>query len=77
MGLDIPFNTFSVKKSLAAGAISFNTATKGIVMQSLVKLYEIEASPPSLGDNTGDLDRLAQALSRHLQDLKTIVPYNR
>jgi uncharacterized 2Fe-2S/4Fe-4S cluster protein (DUF4445 family) len=46
-------------------------------MQSLVKLYEIETRPPSLGDNTGDLDRLAKALSRHLQDLKPIVPYNR
>jgi uncharacterized 2Fe-2S/4Fe-4S cluster protein (DUF4445 family) len=32
-------------------------------MQSLVKLVQVETSPPSLADNTGDLDRLKKALS--------------
>jgi len=27
-------------------------------MQPIVKLFYVEANPPSLGDNTGDIDRL-------------------
>ena len=49
----------------------------GIQMKSLVRLYDIETSSPSLGDNTGDLDRLTKILSRHLQGRKPVVPYNR
>lgn len=43
-------------------------------MQSLVKLYRIEARPPSLGDNTGDLDRLKKKLSGHLHGKNPVVP---
>lgn len=46
-------------------------------MHSLVKLYDIEARRPSLGDNTGDLDRLKKALSGHLQGRNPVVPLQR
>ena len=46
-------------------------------MQSLVKLYRIEARPPSLGDNTGDLDRLKKILSGSLQGQNPVVPLQR
>jgi len=46
-------------------------------MQSLVKLYHIEARPPSLGDNTGDLDRLKKNLSGYLQGQNPVVPLQR
>jgi len=46
-------------------------------MQSLVKLYHIECRPPSLGDNTGDLDRLQKVLSGYFQGPKPVVPFTR
>jgi uncharacterized 2Fe-2S/4Fe-4S cluster protein (DUF4445 family) len=46
-------------------------------MQSLVKLYDIETTAPSLGDNTADLDRLKKVLSRSLQGQKPLVPFGR
>ncbi|KPK35175.1 MAG: [Fe-S]-binding protein [Nitrospira bacterium SG8_35_1] len=46
-------------------------------MQSLVKLYHIEARPPSLGDNTGDLDRLQKVLSGYFRGLHPVVPISR
>jgi len=46
-------------------------------MQSLVKLYNLEAKPPSLGDNTADLDRLKKILSGHLQGQNPHVSLNR
>ena len=46
-------------------------------MQSLVKLYHIETRPPSLGDNTGDLDRLKKVLSGYLQGQNPVVPFHR
>jgi len=51
--------------------------TKRIDMQSLVKLYHIETRPPSLGDNTGDLDRLKKVLSGHLRGQNPVVPLQR
>jgi len=55
--------------------MGFNDPVKGITMHSLVELYDIETKPPSLGDNTGDLDRLTKALSRLLQGRKPTVSY--
>jgi len=46
-------------------------------MQSLVKLYHIEARPPSLGDNKADLDRLKKALSAYLGNRDPVVPLQR
>src|SRR5210317_1477866 len=46
-------------------------------MQSLLKLYPIETREPSLGDNTGDLDRLKKALIGDLQGQNPIVPFHR
>jgi len=46
-------------------------------MQSLVELYDIETTTPSLGDNTADLDRLKKALSHSLQGRKPVVPFGR
>ena len=46
-------------------------------MQSLVKLYPIETRPPSLGDNTGDLDRLKKGLSGSLRGQNPVVPFYR
>ncbi len=46
-------------------------------MDTLVKLYQVEANPPSLGDNRGDLDRLKKALSGHLQGKNPVVPLQR
>jgi uncharacterized 2Fe-2S/4Fe-4S cluster protein (DUF4445 family) len=39
---------------------------KGLFMQSLVQLIHIQATPPSLSDNTGDLDRLRKSLAGKL-----------
>jgi uncharacterized 2Fe-2S/4Fe-4S cluster protein (DUF4445 family) len=75
--LHLPFNAFPVKKSIADWFVGLNGVTEGIAMQSLVQLYEIEGTPPSLGDNTGDLDRLKKALSRYLEDRKPVVPFHR
>jgi len=50
---------------------------QGKDMQSLVKLYRVEARPPSLGDNTGDLDRLKKALSGQLQGRNPYVQFAR
>jgi uncharacterized 2Fe-2S/4Fe-4S cluster protein (DUF4445 family) len=46
-------------------------------MQSLVKLYPIETREPSLGDNTGDLDRLKKVLVGYLQGRNPVVPFHR
>jgi uncharacterized 2Fe-2S/4Fe-4S cluster protein (DUF4445 family) len=46
-------------------------------MQSLLKLYHIETRPPSLGDNTGDLDRLKKVVSGYLPDQNPVVPFSR
>ena len=46
-------------------------------MQSLVKLYQIKAKPPSLADNTGDLDRLKKALTVILEGQNPVVPFSR
>ena len=45
-------------------------------MQALVKLYKVSANPPSLADNTGDLDRLKKVLSGVLDDLNPVVPFS-
>ena len=54
-----------------------NVANKGDVMQSLIKLYHIESRQPSLGDNTGDLDRLKKVLCSSLQGQNPVVPFQR
>ena len=36
-------------------------------MQPLVELINIQATPPSLSDNTGDLDRLKKCLAGMLE----------
>ena len=46
-------------------------------MQSLVKLYQVKANPPSLSDNTGDLDRLKKVLSVVLEGQNPVVPFGR
>jgi len=46
-------------------------------MHSLVKLYDIETRPPSLGDNTGDLDRLKKVLTGYLRGRNPVVPFHR
>ena len=46
-------------------------------MQPLVNWYNIKATPPSLADNTGDVDRLKKALSGSLQGQKPVVPFSR
>jgi len=46
-------------------------------MQSLVKLYQVKAKPPSLADNTGDLDRLKKSLSGVLEGQPPVVPFSR
>lgn len=46
-------------------------------MVSLVELFHIEAAPPSLGDNTGDLDRLKKALNSYFPGPLPSVPLHR
>ena len=46
-------------------------------MQSLVELYQVKANPPSLADNTGDLDRLKKSLAGILKGQKPVVPFAR
>ncbi|MFC1844971.1 [Fe-S]-binding protein, partial [Thermodesulfobacteriota bacterium] len=46
-------------------------------MQSLVKLYQVKANPPSLADNTGDLDRLKKSLAAVLEGKTPVVPFPR
>jgi uncharacterized 2Fe-2S/4Fe-4S cluster protein (DUF4445 family) len=46
-------------------------------MDSLVQLYHVETRPPSLADNTADLDRLKKGLSRQLQGVNPVVPWQR
>ena len=43
-------------------------------MQSLVELINIQATPPSLSDNTGDLDRLKKSLAGMLEGCQPLVP---
>ncbi len=46
-------------------------------MQPLVTLYYTEARPPSLGDNTADLDRLKKSLVANLQGRQPYVEFSR
>ena len=46
-------------------------------MQPLVALYHIEARPPSLGDNTADLDRLKKVLTAKLEGRNPYVEFSR
>lgn len=41
---------------------------------SMVRLLEVRAQAPSLGDNTGDIDRLKKALAPHLEGRTPLVP---
>ena len=44
---------------------------------SIVRALAVEAQPPSLGDNTGDIDRLKKVLAPLLDGLLPMVPYAR
>jgi len=44
--------------------------------QPLVQLFALEAEPPSLHDNTADLDRLKKYLRRRLPDRQLIIPFH-
>ncbi len=46
-------------------------------MKPLVQLLPVAATPPSLKDNTGDIDRLRKALRPHLGDRPLSVPFGR
>ncbi|MBA3003744.1 MAG: DUF4445 domain-containing protein, partial [Desulfurivibrio sp.] len=46
-------------------------------MNPLVRAIAVVAPPPSLGDNTGDLDRLKKVLAPHLAGVVPMVPYQR
>jgi len=46
-------------------------------MQPLVQLLAVTASPPSLGDNTGDVDRLKKTLRSQIGTRPLVVPYGR
>jgi len=47
-------------------------------MRSLVQLYKVKAKPPSLSDNTGDLDRLKKALAGAIEGNEpVVVPFSR
>ena len=46
-------------------------------MQSLVEVYTVTATPPSLADNTGDVDRLKKALSGFFKGQHPVVPFSR
>jgi uncharacterized 2Fe-2S/4Fe-4S cluster protein (DUF4445 family) len=46
-------------------------------MQPLVQLYQIEANPPSLADNTADLDRLLKCLAGVNEGISPVVPFSR
>ncbi|MGV1099753.1 ASKHA domain-containing protein [Thiovibrio sp. JS02] len=43
----------------------------------IVRVIPVEASPPSLRDNTGDIDRLKKALLPSLDGVSPLVPYPR
>lgn len=45
-------------------------------MQPLVELHEVEARPPSLADNTADLDRLKKALAGDFAGRNLVVPFS-
>ncbi|MDG4474698.1 ASKHA domain-containing protein [Thiovibrio frasassiensis] len=47
------------------------------MLNALVHTIPVAALPPSLGDNTGDLDRLKKALAPHLNGAIPVVPYHR
>lgn len=47
------------------------------MLSPLVRIIEVAASSPSLGDNTGDLDRLKRALAPELAGVMPMVPYHR
>ena len=46
-------------------------------MQPLVELYEVAAKPPSLSDNTADLDRLTKVLAGVFAGQNPVVPFPR
>ena len=46
-------------------------------MQSIVKLYQVKARPPSLADNTGDLDRLKKVTAGVLEGQNPVVAFSR
>lgn len=46
-------------------------------MKALVKIIPVEAVPPSLQDNTGDVDRLKKVLLPHLEGKMPLVPLAR
>lgn len=47
------------------------------MLNPLVRAVVVAAPPPSLGDNTGDLDRLKKALAPQLAGAMPVVPYQR
>lgn len=47
------------------------------MLNPLVRAVAVVAPHPSLGDNTGDLDRLKKALAPHLNGVLPMVPYQR
>lgn len=47
------------------------------MLTPLVRAIAVAAPPPSLGDNTGDLDRLKKALAPLLAGAMPVVPYQR
>jgi hypothetical protein len=40
----------------------------------MVRLVQVQAPPPSLGDNTGDIDRLKRALAPALAGRRPLLP---
>ncbi|MBU0483102.1 MAG: DUF4445 domain-containing protein [Proteobacteria bacterium] len=46
-------------------------------MNSIVQLINVKAAPPSLNDNTADLDRLKKVLAEQLAGVLPIVPFSR
>jgi len=47
------------------------------MLNPLARAVAVAAPPPSLGDNTGDLDRLKKALAPQLAGVMPVVPYHR
>jgi len=47
-------------------------------LEPIVRLLSVKAEPPSLQDNTGDLDRLKKSVSRHFQEgRRLLTPFDR
>ncbi len=47
------------------------------MLTPLVRAVAVVAPPPSLGDNTGDIDRLKKTLAQQLAGIMPVVPYQR